>query len=160
MSDQLSALEAVATSAPHFGKGEHPDVAKRYIVPVGLGICANPPQPALAALACPCQSAPVWARRKSSTAYPVNLVLRPDPSAPNVSYRLRKGLLMGEARFDRTAGPHLRRRNVGADQLMRRRGQLVSHLRGSTPGSQAVGCRDGIAQVVVGDKPGEGAVMA
>lgn len=42
-SDQLSALEAVANVGAPFGKGEHPDVAKRHIVPVGLGICSNPP---------------------------------------------------------------------------------------------------------------------
>lgn len=35
-SDQLSALDAVANVGAPFGKGEHPDVAKRHIVPVGL----------------------------------------------------------------------------------------------------------------------------
>lgn len=63
----------------------------------------------------------------------------------NVSYHLRRELLLTDCRFDRTAERHVRGRNVCADQPMRRRGKLVSHLRGSAPRSKTVGCRDGIA---------------
>lgn len=77
-----------------------------------------------------------------------------------MGYRLRRGLLLTEAQFDRTAERHFRRGNVHADQPMGRGGKLVSHLRRSAPRSQAVSCRDWISQVVFGDEPGEGAVTA